>query len=99
MSSPGASYKDFLPLPDNVDVVTDPDQETSATTLADEATDSHTLAVADHDEKGLAQHAHNAEVKDLGWNEPNEKIPSPLVGRLPNDELWVLIRRFNKVST
>lgn len=47
--------------------------------------------------KGLAQIDHGSEVKDLGWNEPKENIASPLVGGLNNEELWLLIRRFNKV--
>ena len=61
------------------------------------STDSHALAEADHEEKGAAQLDHQAvEVKDLGWNEHHKTVP-PLVGGLPNDELWLLIRRFNKV--
>jgi hypothetical protein len=61
-------------------------------------TESHALANADHDEKGAAQHDHGeTEVKNLGWNENPKKIPE-LVGGLPNEELWTLIRRFNKVS-
>ncbi len=46
----------------------------------------------------MAQEAHGDEVKDLGWTEKNERIADPLVGGLPNEELWILIRRFNKVS-
>lgn len=38
------------------------------------------------------------EVKDLGWHEKEEEVPNPLVGGLPNEELWTLVRRFNKVS-
>lgn len=38
------------------------------------------------------------EVKDLGWHEKEEQVPNPLVGGLPNEELWTLVRRFNKVS-
>ena len=61
--------------------------------------DSHALAEADHDEKGAVQHEHyEAEVKDLGWNEHAEAIPKPLVGGLPNEDLWMLVRRFNKVD-
>lgn len=63
-------------------------------------TESHALATADHDEKGAVQmHGQfntSLEVKDLGWNKPPEKIPAPLVGGLPNEELWMLVRRFNK---
>lgn len=59
---------------------------------------SHALANAEHVEKGHAQEAHEDEVKDLGWTDTNDKIANPLIARLPNEELWVLIRRFNKVS-
>ncbi|KAI9801859.1 MAG: hypothetical protein M1833_002173 [Piccolia ochrophora] len=62
--------------------------------LEDGPTDSHALAVADHDEKGAAQVGHEEpEVKDLGWHEETEES---LVGGLPNEELWTLVRRFDK---
>lgn len=66
---------------------------------SDVPTDSHALASGDHDEKGAAQEEHfGAEVKDLGWvNKPKEDL-APLVGGLKNEELWMLIRRFNKVK-
>jgi hypothetical protein len=61
-------------------------------------TDSHALAHMDHEEKGVAQMDHGqTEVRDLGWNEHPTEVPVPLVGGLPNEELWTLIRRFNKV--
>ena len=61
-------------------------------------TDSHALANADHDEKGVAQIDHGQTgVRDLGWNEKPVDVPTPLVGGLPNEELWTLVRRFNKV--
>lgn len=62
-------------------------------------TDSHELARGDHDEKGAAQLDHGqTEVRDLGWNDPDADVPKPLVGGLPNEELWTLVRRFNKVG-
>ena len=61
-------------------------------------TDSHVLANADHEEKGAAQVDHGqTEVRDLGWGEEAHDVPKPLVGGLPNEELWTLIRRFNMV--
>lgn len=61
-------------------------------------TDSHELANADHYEKGAAQIDHGqTEVRDLGWNESVEEVPVPLVGGLPNEQFWTLLRRFNKV--
>jgi hypothetical protein len=35
---------------------------------------------------------------DLGWNEPKEAVAKPLVGGLSNEDLWLLVRRFNKVG-
>lgn len=62
-------------------------------------TDSHALANADHEEKGAAQIDHGqTEVRDLGWNEEPVDVPTPLVGGLPNEELWTLVRRFNKAG-
>ena len=61
-------------------------------------TESHELANADHEEKGAAQlDLGQTEVRDLGWNESPSDVPNPVVGGLPNEELWTLIRRFNKV--
>lgn len=95
----GATMKDFLPIPDSLQAVTDPDKTEQSHSLTEEATFSHALATADHDEKGRAQEVHDDEVKDLGWHESADKIPDPLVGRLDNEELWVLMRRFDKVIT
>lgn len=62
-------------------------------------TDSHALAQSnDHQDQGLAQLNHGStEVKDLGWNDPIEAIPGPLVGGLSNEDTFLLIRRLNKV--
>ena len=97
MATTGAAISDFLPIPDTLAPVMDPGKAETSQTLAAEPTMSHALAVADHDEKGLAQESHDNEVKDLGWNESENHIPSPLVGGMSNDDLWILIRRFNKV--
>ncbi|CAK3823207.1 Succinate--hydroxymethylglutarate -transferase [Lecanosticta acicola] len=90
------AISDFLPIPDTLAPVTDPDRMETATSLQQKPTDSHALATADHDEKGAAQQGHSREGKDLGWTEDVDNIPNPLVGGMPNDELWVLVRRFNK---
>jgi Protein of unknown function (DUF3292) len=64
----------------------------------EKTTDSHALAQADHDVKGAAQLAGTtSDVTDLGWRSPPEDIDR-LVGKLPNEELWTLVRRFNRVS-
>lgn len=93
-----AAIADFLPIPDTMEPVTNPDKIESASSLREKPTDSHALATADHDEKGAAQQDHSKEVKDLGWTDDAAKIPNPLVGGMPNEELWVLVRRFDKVS-
>lgn len=98
MAQRGVVYKDLLPVPDDTQAVTDPNKREISHSLAEEPTASHALAVSgpvDTHERGAAQISHGAEVKDLGWNEPKEKVPS-LVAGLDNEELWVLIRRFNK---
>lgn len=100
MAGQGVSYQDLLPVPTDVPAATDSGKHEVSHALGQEPTASHALAVADHDEKGHAQLDHDApEVKDLGWNEADDKIANPLVGGLHNEELWVLIRRFNKVDT
>lgn len=61
-------------------------------------TDSHALAHADHELQGAAQEIHDeTEVRDLGWSKHPKNVPAPLVGGLPNEQLWTLVRRFNKV--
>ncbi|QIW95700.1 hypothetical protein AMS68_001218 [Peltaster fructicola] len=91
----GMSIQDMLPIPDT-NTIANADQIERSHALGQEATASHALAVADHDEKGAAQQDHDAEVQDLGWNEPKEKVAQPLVGGMDNEELWLLVRRFNK---
>ncbi|KAI4197563.1 MAG: hypothetical protein LQ346_002968 [Caloplaca aetnensis] len=68
---------------------------TPTSSAGDHPTDSHALANADHDEKGAAQHNQHDGVKDLGWNDHPKDVPT-LVAGLDNEELWTLIRRFNK---
>ena len=63
---------------------------------SDAPTDSHALANSEHDEKGAVQKDYQeGEVRDMGWREDPKDI-APLVGGLPNQELWTLVRRFNK---
>ncbi|MCJ1335180.1 hypothetical protein MMC09_000447 [Bachmanniomyces sp. S44760] len=73
-----------------------PTSSTSTFNGGSAPTESHALANADHDIKGAAQVDHDEiEVKDLGWNE-HPKDTKNLVGGLRNDDLWLLVRRFNK---
>jgi len=96
MTGTGLVFKDLVPLPTDVEAATDPDKREVSHALGQEPTDSHALAMANHEIKGAAQQNHDGEVKDLGWNESKDRIASPLVGGLENEELWVLVRRFNK---
>jgi hypothetical protein len=92
----GTAITDFLPIPD-IQQITDPDQAEKANHLTDEPTLSHALATDNHEEKGAAQMDHDHEdVADLGWHKQKDGMPDPLVGGLDNEELWLLIRRFNK---
>lgn len=91
------SMLDVLPIPSTTQPVTEPGKHEIANSLAEEPTLSHALATDDHEEKGLAQKDHDEEVLDLGWNEKKQEIAAPLVGSLQNEDLWLLVRRFNKV--
>ncbi|PYI21218.1 hypothetical protein BO99DRAFT_380649 [Aspergillus violaceofuscus CBS 115571] len=60
-------------------------------------TDSHVLSKVDQDEKGLAQRAGDTDtITDVGWDKPPEQIHERVVSGLSNEDLWMLIRRFNK---
>jgi Protein of unknown function (DUF3292) len=75
-----------------------PEVTETSPSLENAQTDSHKLATQDHELKGASQLDHDEiEVKDLGWNDKVENVPTPVVGGLPNEELWTLVRRFNKV--
>ncbi|KAF3764182.1 hypothetical protein M406DRAFT_277672 [Cryphonectria parasitica EP155] len=96
-STLGSAVADILPIPSTgTQPVSDPTQEEVSHTLAEDPSLSHALATEDHEVKGLAQQDHEAEVLDLGWNQKKQEIPTPLVGGLDNEELWMLIRRFDK---
>lgn len=65
-------------------------------------TESHALANAEHEVRGASQQDYSegdgdgdGEVRNLGWFEHPNDI-AQLVGGLPNEELWTLVRRFNK---
>ena len=98
MTTGGAVYKDLLPIPTETEPT--PINQERSTHLTDRPSESHALAVdaaRAPEEKGAAQIAHGQEVVNLGWNEPTEEVVNPLVGGLSNEDLWVLIRRFNGV--
>lgn len=62
-------------------------------------TDSHVLSQVQPDEKGLTQQTGDTDgVTDLGWSTSAEHIEEPLIAGLSNEDLWVFIRRFDKVG-
>lgn len=66
--------------------------------LGQETSTSHILATQNHAIQGAAQQAGKIDgITNLGWQK-NAKGVDTLVGGLDNDDLWMLIRRFNKVS-
>ena len=66
--------------------------------LAQNTSTSHQLAVDHHDIHGAVQEAGKDNyITNLGW-QANAKGVDTLVGGMPNDELWTLIRRFDMAS-
>jgi hypothetical protein len=98
MTDAPSSLYDLLPIPDSTSPVSDPHQSQLANSITEEPTLSHSLAMQDQEVKGAAQKDHGVEeVADLGWNEPADQVANPLVGGMKNEDLWILVRRFNKV--
>ena len=97
-TGPGTSLRDLLPIPAQ-DPTTTTTNDANTTPSENAPSLSHALATDDHAKKGHAQEDHEEEVLNLGWNEPKQEIAAPLVGGMDNEDLWLLIRRFNKVSS
>ncbi|KAL5872740.1 hypothetical protein ACKVWC_008365 [Pyricularia oryzae] len=96
----GTGIVDLLPIPDNIQPVTDPTRKETSNTLEGDVTLSHALASTDkdnHSTNGVLELNHGrTEAADLGWHEKKQNIAEPLIGGLSNEELWILVRRFNK---
>lgn len=61
-------------------------------------TNSHAISQAVSDEEGLVQKAGaSQEVSDIGWEHGPGEIGEQIVPGLANDDLWMLLRRFDKV--
>ncbi|KAJ9480925.1 hypothetical protein VN97_g12592 [Penicillium thymicola] len=61
-------------------------------------TESHVLSQVEQDEKGLSQKAGDTtELTNIGWGGSPDATEEPLVAGLSNEDLWMLIRRFDKV--
>lgn len=93
-----AGVKDLLPIPATDPTDVDTKGQAASTAPGEGPTFSHALATEAQEDEGLAQQGHDKDVLDLGWNERKQDIAAPLVGGMENEELWLLIRRFNKVS-
>lgn len=62
-------------------------------------TDSHALARAEVEEPSLIHTSPDDEATtDIGWRQQPHEFDEHIVGGIPNEDLWMLIRRFNKVS-
>ncbi|CAG8032075.1 unnamed protein product [Penicillium nalgiovense] len=60
-------------------------------------TESHVLSQVEQDEKGLSQKAGDTtELTNIGWGGSPDATEEPLVAGLSNEDLWMLIRRFDK---
>ncbi|KAK4166850.1 hypothetical protein QBC43DRAFT_312545 [Cladorrhinum sp. PSN259] len=104
-TGPGTELADFLPIPAMNPAETEtvgPQKPNPPDGVDSGDTFSHALATDNNPDlpKGVAQRDHGdseiEDVVDLGWNEKKEDIPAPLVGGMDNEELWLLVRRFNR---
>lgn len=90
--------------PKNADKSTDDAPDTSIARSLGKKTNSHALATADIDVKGTVQSASDTsssdenEVANLGWHRVDEADGDPFLGGWTNEEIWLFIRRFNKVN-
>jgi hypothetical protein len=95
---PAAAVKDLLPIPATDPTDLDFGGQGSSTAPGAGTTFSHALASEAREGQGPGQSNHEKDVLDLGWNERKQDITAPLVAGMDNDELWLLVRRFNKVG-
>lgn len=76
---------------------TRPVTATKQAPLGQETSTSHILATQHQENHGAVQQAGKEDyTSNLGWQK-NAKGVDTLVGGMENDELWMLVRRFNKV--
>jgi Protein of unknown function (DUF3292) len=72
---------------------------TAQAPLGQNSSTSHQLATGQHELGGAVHDAGKEDrTTNLGW-QANAVGVDQLVGGLPNDELWTLVRRFNKACT
>ena len=109
MPTPGYYFRDggATPPPEEnansefrqrISKATKPVTATAQAPLGQDSSTSHQLATGQHELRGAVQEAGKEDrTSNLGW-QANAVGVDQLVGGLPNDELWTLVRRFNKVS-
>ena len=111
MSGPGIVYEGLIEgqqssLSNRNNTISSVDDapDTSISRTLGQKTDSHALATADIDVKGTVQAASETssadenEVANLGWHRVDEAKGDPFLGGWTNEEIWLFIRRFNKVQ-
>lgn len=80
----------------------EPDSPTASHSLASETVRIAPGADDEQHPQGAAQREYDpanddgVEVRNLGWNKRADDVPRPVVGGLRNEELWTLVRRFDK---
>jgi hypothetical protein len=97
-SSSGLVFSDLMPIPHSNPA--NMNEHGRANALHEEPTMSHALANSNRAApiKGAAQIDAGPvadDVRNLGWE--GVQAPAPLIGGLDNEEVWQLVRRFNKV--
>lgn len=81
-----------------INMANDVDKSTDNCSAPEGPTDSHFLSQIKPDEKGASQlGGDSTEIIDLGWTKPVEHIDERLIAGLSNEDLWMLIRRFDRV--
>lgn len=75
--------------------ITTPKKAPQQALLGQETSTSHILASQHQDQGAVQQAGKEAFTSNLGWQK-NAKGVDTLVEGLENDDLWMLIRRFNK---
>jgi len=87
-----------VPAMGNSDISKIDNQFTAEPGTPEGPTDSHVLSQVEQDEKGLSQKTgETEEITNIGWGESPDVIEEPFVAGISNEDLWMLIRRFDKV--
>lgn len=80
-------------------MVEDPDQDPTKPKGDASVTAETTIADLPDTEKIFTKaniSSNDDDLEDVGWSHDHQAVPAPLIRKLPNDQLWLLIRRFDK---